>query len=397
MKRNLTRLKDQILLLQSSRALNFENISKLDTVLSDYKKLKIAFENAVDEMLIFADENDTNFEQWETELMKEVTELLISFSPVKVTGEVSEQIFSRFIAFFIISKLDNTSARDFENSITIIKSHPTYEELRKYLQIRSFVAGDCNLELKLKQISSYSKPAKTPSFEKKFTFSEAEIKAKTNITYTTGETIDELLTSLKALASLGKFHPDEKKQFIRDILILGLIDPSYIEHLLREPKLTLIKAATFLRAKELSEKQTKVIVGNSALSDKKADDSAKVDANKKSADKDKRKKKSTHAVNGDDNSSKLSSDSTTLYLDSLQLASVSDDAEKRDMFDKFNDVFERKKNKLPCLYQMKLTDNVTLTVEPVRNIPYALRDKMKAHLDDIVANSGMEKVEEPTD
>ncbi len=46
---------------------------------------------------------------------------------------------------------------------------------------------------------------------------------------------------------------------------------------------------------------------------------------------------------------------------------------------------------------MKLTDDAKPIVEPVRNVPYALRDKMKAHLDDMVVFGELEKVEEPTD
>ncbi len=233
-----------------------------------------------------------------------------------------------------------------------------------------------------------------------FVWSEAEIKAKTNATYAavlekfsthfepqrnsvyerhkfftrrqkTGETIDEFLTSLQTLASLCDFHADEKEKLIRDMLILGLNDPSSIEHLLREAKLTLAKATTFLRAKELSEKQTKIIVGESTSSEKKVDDPAKIDAlrsrrtcykcntshpprscpaygekcnfckgpnhfekacrlrrsaqKKKNTDKNRRKKKNLYAVNIEDSDSDLSSDSDTLHFDSLQLASVYED------------------------------------------------------------------------
>lgn len=328
-KRNLVRLKEQILVLQSSKTLNFENLSKLEAVLCDYKKLKLVFENVVDEMLSLADETEATYATWESELMKEVTEIadvvytcegkiknfhktisldetrdsllpsagasnlnksflnsqnskspklkkidvpefdgdilkfdsfrrlfenlihnseeltnvqklyylknsltgpaaeiirdfslddrsyseawsyiltrydnprsvikslfrkLINLKQIKsdveirglldqvdivirglkATGENIDPTFSRFIAFFVTSKLDSMSARDFENSIATIKSHPTYEELRAFLQIRSFVAEDCNPNPKLKS----TLPLKSSIAEKKIVAPEKKV------------------------------------------------------------------------------------------------------------------------------------------------------------------------------------------------------------------------------
>ena len=56
--------------------------------------------------------------------------------------------------------------------------------------------------------------------------------------------------ALKTLALTCKYH--DKDDQIRDSLVCGVRDPSSVEKLLREPKLTLKLAEDFL-AKELSE------------------------------------------------------------------------------------------------------------------------------------------------
>ncbi|XKL67370.1 hypothetical protein PGB90_002861 [Kerria lacca] len=412
---------------------------------------------------------------------------------------------------------------------------------KKYLDIYNyFVWSEDDIKTKidatytgvLNKFDAYFEPQKNTVFERHKFFTRRQ---------KVGETLDDFLTSLKTLAALCDFAPEEKDKLIRDILILGLQDQSSIEHLLKEPKLTLNKAATFLRAKELSEKQTKVIIANLASIDAKAEKSASssVDAirakricykcntshpprscpafgkkcnfckvlnhfesacrlhkTKSKKNKYKSRGKTTHAINTSGSDSDLSSDSDTLNLDSIQVASIQKDknkfkikkqawyvnvnvngvfvrfkldtgstptiipktifekmniAEKRlkksskilepymspglkllgkiklectyknrsikekiyvvdriksndnadstcllglnacvnlglikridalsfknkdDIFDKYSDVFERKKDKLPVVYKMKLKKDILPIVEPVRCIPFALK------------------------
>ena len=72
-----------------------------------------------------------------------------------------------------------------------------------------------------------------------------------------GESIETYLTALKTLALACKYQ--DKDDQICDSLVCGVCDPSSVEKLLCEPKLTLKLAEDFLRAKELSESQTKTI------------------------------------------------------------------------------------------------------------------------------------------
>lgn len=72
------------------------------------------------------------------------------------------------------------------------------------------------------------------------------------------EPVEQYITELKTLASTCNYGTDTDNQ-VRDTLVCGLWDPVAIEKLLREPKLTLQMAETFLRAKEISKKQVKDI------------------------------------------------------------------------------------------------------------------------------------------
>ena len=69
-----------------------------------------------------------------------------------------------------------------------------------------------------------------------------------------GQTFDNFLTQLKTLATTCDFG-DQQESLIRDRIVRGINDSSLQERMLREPSLTLQKAAEFVRAAEASKEQ----------------------------------------------------------------------------------------------------------------------------------------------
>lgn len=77
-----------------------------------------------------------------------------------------------------------------------------------------------------------------------------------------GEPIATYITALKSLALTCSYN--DKDDQIRNTLVCGIRDPTSVEKLLREPKLTLKRTEEFLHAKEISETQTKHIKSDSS-------------------------------------------------------------------------------------------------------------------------------------
>ncbi|GBN11897.1 hypothetical protein AVEN_263865-1, partial [Araneus ventricosus] len=75
-----------------------------------------------------------------------------------------------------------------------------------------------------------------------------------------GQTFDNYLTQLKTLVTTCDFG-DQQESLIRDRMVLGINDSSLQERMLREPSLTLQKAAEFVRAAEASKEQFQSLKG----------------------------------------------------------------------------------------------------------------------------------------
>lgn len=89
---------------------------------------------------------------------------------LKVNGENIDSTFSRYIAYIVSSKLDSRTLKDWENSFTSFDSFPTYDDLREFLQQRSFAIIDSSTSKP--KPSSNSSPKSPPSSRKtKSTFS----------------------------------------------------------------------------------------------------------------------------------------------------------------------------------------------------------------------------------
>lgn len=71
-----------------------------------------------------------------------------------------------------------------------------------------------------------------------------------------GQSFDAYLTQLKTLAGMCEFG-EQEESLVRDRIVLGITDTSLQERMLREPSLTLKKAAQFVRAAEASKEQVR--------------------------------------------------------------------------------------------------------------------------------------------
>lgn len=101
----------------------------------------------------------------------------------------------------------------------------------------------------IQQFNDYCSPRRNVVFERYKFFSCVQQE---------GQNVDAYLTQLKTLASTCEFG-DQEEGLIRDRIVLGIRDNSLQERLLREPSLTLKKAADFLRASETSKEHLKTI------------------------------------------------------------------------------------------------------------------------------------------
>lgn len=57
---------------------------------------------------------------------------------LKAADQGIDDTFSKFITYIVSSKLDSKTTRDWENSITSVNTYPSFNEIQKFLQIRSF-------------------------------------------------------------------------------------------------------------------------------------------------------------------------------------------------------------------------------------------------------------------
>lgn len=74
-----------------------------------------------------------------------------SLRGLKGCGEQPD-LWSTILSFLISSKLDNTTRRDFENSIDDKKTYPSFKELCKFLETRA------NAVEEQKELSATTKP-----------------------------------------------------------------------------------------------------------------------------------------------------------------------------------------------------------------------------------------------
>lgn len=124
----------------------------------------------------------------------------------------------------------------------------------------------------IKNFTEYCVPRRNVVFErhKFFTCSQKE-----------GQNIDAYVTELKTLARTCEFESQEES-LIRDRVVLGIHDSALQERLLREPLLTVKKAAEFIRASEISKQQLKTI--NDSTGGKNEIDAVKVKSTSNSND-----------------------------------------------------------------------------------------------------------------
>lgn len=83
---------------------------------------------------------------------------------LKTAGEEVNDTFSRYIAFHVSSKLDAVTAKDWENSLTNSKSFPTYVELHKFLQNRSFAIDEAVADVKIQDKAKFGQNGAKKSF-----------------------------------------------------------------------------------------------------------------------------------------------------------------------------------------------------------------------------------------
>lgn len=93
-KRNLVRLKATIELLSGQRQLDFERLSKLEAILTEYRTVKAKYDEIVDQILASGDELDPLHIQMENELMRESDEV----SDVVFSTEAKIRNFKRVIS-----------------------------------------------------------------------------------------------------------------------------------------------------------------------------------------------------------------------------------------------------------------------------------------------------------
>ncbi len=102
----------------------------------------------------------------DTQIHALLDKVLVIIRGLKAVDEIINDTFSKFITYIVSSKLDPRTAKDWENSIDSISSYPSFNELEKFLRIRSFNAEDRAVE----NIANYpkiSKGVKPNSVEKK--------------------------------------------------------------------------------------------------------------------------------------------------------------------------------------------------------------------------------------
>ena len=81
---------------------------------------------------------------------------------LKVAGEVVNDTFSRYISYIVSSKLDSSTAKDWENTTCSESTYPKFEKLFKFLQGRTFVIDERQTE-KPKDSSKSASTKKTVS------------------------------------------------------------------------------------------------------------------------------------------------------------------------------------------------------------------------------------------
>lgn len=106
-----------------------------------------------------------------------------------------------------------------------------------------------NFEKVINKFDEYCQPRKNIVFDRFRFFSRSQ---------EVGESVDKYVTDLKKMANPCEFG-DELSNLIRDRLVLGLLDKTTQERLLREPDLKLEKALDICRANEISKQQVEQI------------------------------------------------------------------------------------------------------------------------------------------
>lgn len=146
------------------------------------------------------------------------------------------------------------SNKDGKTKVAILLNLIGEEAIEVFNTFKLNTSDSENLETVLSKFEEYCQPIKNVIFERYKFF---------NIVQKEGQSFDSFLTELQTAASTCEFK--EEESLIRDRIVLGITDKNLQERMLREPDLTLKKAAEFCRAAEVSRQQVSALQGRQSV------------------------------------------------------------------------------------------------------------------------------------
>lgn len=201
-------------------------------------------------------------------------------SQLDFSGNVSENLRKFKQRFNLFLEATGKTKEDGKTQVAILLNLIGEDGIEVFNTFKLEEEDAKDIKIVLDKFEEYCQPLKNVIFERYKFF---------NIAQKEGKTFDSFLTELQTAASTCEFK--EEESMIRDRIVLGISDKNLQERMLREPDLTMKKAAEFCRTAEASRKHVTALQQKSEVcvvsqkkcaSDNRPKQSASVPSNKKS-------------------------------------------------------------------------------------------------------------------